>query len=176
VSFTTLVTPAGDERSPSTARLWQPTTLDRREIAMATAAPHTTPTAATAPEPEPALGGWGVFAAVIMFMAGTFSFLYGLSAVLNDEVVTVGGGGGVIVWDFTAWGWVHMALGVLMMSASLSLFAMRGWARWTAVVLATINAIAQLTIITAFPIWALIVIALDVTVIYQLTVNWARTA
>jgi hypothetical protein len=69
-----------------------------------------------------------------------------------------------------------MALGVLMLAASPSLFAMRGWARWTAVALATINAIAQLTIITAFPIWALIVIALDVTIIYQLTVNWARTA
>jgi len=30
--------------------------------------------------------------------------------------------------------------------------------------------------VTAFPIWALIVIALDVTVIYQLTVNWWRNA
>jgi hypothetical protein len=171
------VTPAGDERSPGAARPWQPNDARSKGIVMATAAPDTTQTAATAtaPEPERGLSGWGVFAAVIMFMAGTFSFLYGLGAVLNDEVVTVGGGGGVIVWDFSVWGWAHMALGVLMMSASLSLFAMRGWARWTAVVLATINAIAQLTIITAFPLWALIVIALDVTVIYQLTVNWLRT-
>jgi hypothetical protein len=176
VSLTSLVTPAGDERSPGAARPWQSNDARSKGTVMATAAPDTTPTASTAPELEQGLSGWGVFAAVIMFMAGTFSFLYGLGAVLNDEVVTVGGGGGVIVWDFTAWGWAHMALGVLMFSASLSLFARRGWARWTAVVLATINAIAQLTIITAFPIWALIVIALDVTVIYQLTVNWARTA
>ena len=54
----------------------------------------------------------------------------------------------------------------------LGLFAGQNWARWTAVVLCMINATLQLTIITAFPIWALIVIALDVVVIYQLTVRW----
>jgi hypothetical protein len=136
---------------------------------MATAAPRTTPTPAT--EPEPGIGGWALFAALMLVMAGSFGLFYGLAAVLNDDVVTVGGSG-VIVWDFTAWGWVHMALGVVMLGIAFGLFAMKGWARWTAVAIATINAIAQLTIITAFPIWALIVVALDVTVIYQLTVNW----
>jgi hypothetical protein len=141
---------------------------------MATAAPRTTPTAVPGREPE--LGGWGVFAAVILFMAGTFSGLYGLGAVLNDKVVTVGGGQGPIIWDMTTWGWIHIAFGVVLIAASLGLFAMKGWARWTAMIVATINAIAQLSIITAFPIWALIVIALDVIVIYQLSANWYRTA
>jgi hypothetical protein len=125
-----------------------------------------------APTEEADIGGWATFAAVVLFLSGVFSGLYGLGAVLNDKVVTVGGNGGVIIADFTTWGWVHMALGVVMFGVAFGLFAMKGWARWSAVAIATINAIAQLTIITAFPIWALIVIALDVTVIYQLTVNW----
>jgi hypothetical protein len=33
-----------------------------------------------------------------------------------------------------------------------------------------------MTIVTAFPIWALIVIALDVILIYQLTTHWYRAA
>ena len=136
---------------------------------MATTAPRQTSPPA---DSEPGLGGWALFAALMLVMAGSFGLLYGLAAVLNDKVVTVGGSGGVIVWDFTTWGWAHMALGVVMLVAAFGLFAMKGWARWTAIGIATINAIAQLTIITAFPIWALIVIALDVTVIYQLTVNW----
>ena len=139
---------------------------------MATTARDSVPAAAAPREAE--LSGWGAFAGVILFLAGTFSFLYGLGAVLNDEVVTAGGTGGVIVWDFTAWGWVHMALGVAMVAVSVGLFATRGWARWGAVAFATINAIAQITIITAFPIYALIVIAMDVIVIYQLTTNWYR--
>jgi len=123
---------------------------------------------------EAELGGWGAFAGVVLFLAGTFSFLYGLGAVLNDEAVTVGGNGGVIVWDFTTWGWVHMIIGIAMVVVSVGLFTVRGWARWAAIALATINAIAQVSIITAFPIWALIVIALDVIVIYQLTTHWYR--
>jgi hypothetical protein len=136
---------------------------------MATTAPRQTPPPA---DTEPGLGGWVLFAALMLVMAASFSLLYGLAAVLNDKVVTVGGSGGVIVADFTTWGWVHMALGVVMLGVAFGLFATKGWARWTAIAIATINAITQLTIITAFPIWALIVVALDVTIIYQLTVNW----
>jgi hypothetical protein len=112
----------------------------------------------------------------MLIMAGSFSILYGLAAVLNDKVVTVGGGRGPIIWDFTAWGWVHMAIGAVMIGVAFGLFAVKGWARWTAVAIAGLNALTQLGTITAFPVWALIVIAVDVIVIYQLTVNWYRTA
>jgi hypothetical protein len=125
-------------------------------------------------EREAEVGFWGAFAGCMLFLAGTFSFLYGLGAVLNDEAVTVGGNGGVIVWDFTLWGWVHIVLGAVMVAVSVGLFTVKPWARWGAVVFATLNAIAQVTIITAFPIYALIVIALDVIVIYQLTARWYR--
>jgi hypothetical protein len=124
---------------------------------------------------EPVLNGWGAFAAVILFLAGTFSFLYGLAAVLNDKVVTVGGNGGVIVADFTTWGWIHMVIGVAMVAIAMGLIAVKGWARWGAIFIALLNAILQIGVITAFPIWALIVIALDVTIIYQLTANWDRS-
>jgi hypothetical protein len=137
---------------------------------MATSA-QTIPT--PAPTEEADIGGWATFAAIVLFVSGVFSGLYGLAAVLNDKVITVGGGG-VIVWDFTTWGWIHMGLAAVMIATSLALFAGQNWARWTAVVLCILNAILQLTIITAFPIWALVVIALDMTVMYQLTENWTR--
>ena len=50
--------------------------------------------------------------------------------------------------------------------------AMQNWARWTAVFFAALNAIVQIGVITAFPFWSLIVIALDLVVIYQLTDRW----
>jgi len=97
------------------------------------------------------LNGWGAFAGVVLFLAGTFSFLYGLAAVLNEKVVTAGGGGGVIVWDFKAWGWAQMIIGLLMVTVSLGLFAVKSWARLAGVVFATINALVQVGTITAFP-------------------------
>jgi len=115
------------------------------------------------------------FAAVILFLAGSLGFFYGLGAVLNDEVVTVQGRG-VIVWDFTAWGWVHMILGAIMVLASAGLLMGRGWGRVLGVIFATLNAIAQVGLITAFPLWSILLIALDVIVIYQLTARWVPGA
>jgi hypothetical protein len=115
--------------------------------------------------------GWAVFAGVILFMAGWLNFFYGLGGVLNDEVVTVQGQG-VVIWDFTAWGWIHMILGAIMVLTGVGLFMAQGWARGIAVVFATLNAIAQIGLITAFPLFSITLIALDVIVIYQLTARW----
>ena len=114
---------------------------------------------------------WVIFAGVILFIAGSLGFFYGLGAVLNDEAITVQGRG-VIVWDFTAWGWVHMVLGVIMVLTSAGLLMGVGWARVMGVIFATLNAIAQVGLITAFPLWSILLIALDVIVIYQLIARW----
>jgi hypothetical protein len=120
-------------------------------------------------EAEPS--GWVVFAAIMLLIVGSLDMLWGLAAVLNDEVVTVGGAG-VVVWDFTAWGWAHLIWGALMIATGLGLFAAMGWARWAGVFFATVSTILQFGVITAFPLWALLMIALDVIIIYQLTVRW----
>ena len=115
--------------------------------------------------------GWAVFAACILTMVGMLNVFWGLAAVLNDDVVTVGGEG-VIVWDITAWGWLHLLVGAVMVFTAMGLFTGSSWARWPAIFFAMLNAILQIGIVTAFPIWSIIVIALDVVVIYQLTANW----
>jgi hypothetical protein len=117
------------------------------------------------------LGGWAVFAAVVLFIVGMLNALWGLAGILNSDVLTVGGTE-VILWSLNAWGWIHFIVGLLMVATAGGLFAMQDWARWTAVFFAALNAIVQIAVITAFPIWSLLVIALDVIVIYQLTERW----
>jgi hypothetical protein len=121
---------------------------------------------------EAELGGWAVFAACVLFVSGVFSSIWGLAAILNDKVITVGGTGGVLIADFTTWGWIHLLVGLLMIGTCFGLFAMSGWARWTAVFFAMLNAILQVTAFPAFPLWSVVAITLDMIVIYQLTVNW----
>lgn len=115
--------------------------------------------------------GWVLFAGVIMLVDGILDACWGLAAILNDEVVTVGGHG-VVLWDFTAWGWGHLIGGSLVALTGVGLLAARGWARWLGVLFVSINVILQFGIFTAFPLWAMLVIALDVIVLYQLTVRW----
>jgi hypothetical protein len=116
--------------------------------------------------------GWAVFAGTMLFMLGMFDAIWGLGAVLNDKVVTVGGHGGVLIWDVTVWGWIHIVIGCIMIATGVGLFAMKGWARWLGVFFAALCAVLQVGVLPAFPIWALITIALSVIVIYQLTVRW----
>jgi hypothetical protein len=120
-------------------------------------------------------GGWAVFAAVVLFIVGMLNALWGLAGILNGDVLTVGGGE-VVIWSLTAWGWIHFLVGLLMVVTAGGLFSMQDWARWTAVVFAALNAIVQVGVITAFPLWSLLVIALDVVVIYQLTERWTATS
>jgi hypothetical protein len=116
--------------------------------------------------------GWIAFAAIVLFLNGMFGALYGLAAILNDKVVTVGGGTGVTVWDFTGWGWIQLVIGVVMAIVAVGLFTGNGAARWLAVFMAMLSALAQFGIISAFPLWAILVIVLDVVVIYQLVARW----
>jgi hypothetical protein len=115
--------------------------------------------------------GWITFAGIVMFLNGVFGALYGLAAVLNDQVVTVGARG-VVIGDFTAWGWIEIAIGVGMATVAVGLFTANPLARWLAVGFAMVHAIAQFGILTAFPLWAILVITLDIVIIYQLVTRW----
>ena len=106
---------------------------------MATTAPRYHP---GSPHAEPELSGWVVFAAAMLFLSAMFTGFWGLAAVLNDDVVTVGGAG-VIVWDFTFWGWVHIALALAMLAVAGGLVALKGWARAAAIIFAMLNAVAS---------------------------------
>jgi hypothetical protein len=108
---------------------------------------------------------------LLLALAGGFNIFYGLAALLNDEVLHVGGRG-VLILDFTVWGWVHLVLGAAMLLTSFGLINMSGWARWAGIVFAMVNALVQFASITAFPIAALLMIVLDLVIMFQLTARW----
>jgi hypothetical protein len=117
--------------------------------------------------------GWAVFAAVLLFIVGSLDALWGFAAILNDDIVVVGGQGAIIA-DLTAWGWLHLLFGLGMVATALGLFAGGSSARWFAVFFVALNAVAQIVWFPAAPLWAFLMILLDVTIIYQLTVRWAE--
>ena len=117
--------------------------------------------------------GWTVFAGALLLIVGSLDALYGLAGILNDEVVIVGGQG-VMIADITTWGWVHLILGSIVAATGLGLFAGAAAARVAAVVFVTVNAVAQIVWFPAAPLWAFLMIILDVTIIYQLTARWAE--
>jgi hypothetical protein len=125
-------------------------------------------------EPSGAWAGWVAFAGIMMVLTGFFDILQGLTALLNDDYFAIRNGQ-LLVFDFTAWGWIWLIWGIVLIAAGFGLLRGVGAARWFAVVAVFVNAIGQIAFLNAFPIWSTIVIALDVFVIFALTARWGES-
>ena len=116
--------------------------------------------------------GWAIggltFAAAMMMLIGSFQVLAGLAAIFNDDFFVVGQNYAFDL-DTTAWGWIHLLLGILLLVAGWGLFTGATWAAVTALVLAMLSAVQNFFFIPYYPWWSLLIIALDIWVIWALT-------
>jgi hypothetical protein len=115
--------------------------------------------------------GWVLFAGIILLTNGFFNLLEGFVALFRDNVYLVGSEGLVLSIDFTVWGWLLILSGLLHLFAGYGVMKGQTWARVTAIVLVVINALLHMHFMPAYPLWAIIVITLDVLVIYALAVH-----
>jgi hypothetical protein len=124
----------------------------------------------TAEEPSGWIG-WIAFAGVMMLLMGAFHAIQGLVALFQDTYYLVGSEGLVVSVDYTTWGWVHLILGVVVVLAGIALLAGQMWARVVAVILAFGSALVNIAFLGAYPLWSLAMLAVDVLVIYAVTVH-----
>jgi hypothetical protein len=115
--------------------------------------------------------GWVVFAGTLMIMLGMFHAIQGLVALFDDEYFLVGSSGLTLQLDYSTWGWVHLVGGVVVLLAGVGLLAGQTWARVVGVLLAIVSAVANFAFVAAYPVWSTIMIALDVVVIFALTMH-----
>jgi hypothetical protein len=111
--------------------------------------------------------GFAVFAGVILMMAGVFHALTGLAAIIDDQYFVVGPNYAYEL-DATAWGWLHLVFGVILVFAGYGIFNGATWARIVGITLAAISAVGNFFFIPYQPIWAILIIALDILVIAAL--------
>ncbi|MGC9669968.1 DUF7144 family membrane protein [Planosporangium sp. 12N6] len=117
--------------------------------------------------------GWISFAAVLLTMIGVFNLVEGTAALAMGTVGYIDEGRLVVV-NVTTWGVLAVVSGLLLGAVGLGLLLRHELARLVAVVLVALHALVQLTALAAFPIWSLLMIALDVVVIFALTVHWPQ--
>ena len=114
--------------------------------------------------------GWTMFAAFMMIMIGAFHAIAGLAGILEDEFYAVTPNY-VFEFDATAWGWIHLLLGIVVVLAGFGLFSGAVWARTVGVVLALVSAIANFAFIPWYPVWSIVIIGINVAVIWALTAH-----
>ena len=114
-----------------------------------------------------ALGGIA-FAGTMMVLIGVFQSLAGLVAIFNDDFYVVARNY-TFDLDVTAWGWIHLLIGVGVLATGMGLFARKAWAGVAAIMLCLLSAISNFFFIPYYPIWSLLVIGLSVWVIWAVT-------
>jgi hypothetical protein len=119
--------------------------------------------------------GWVWFAGIMLITIGLMNVFQGLIALFNDTFA-VAVEAGVLVVDLTAWGWIHVILGALLILTGIGVLGGNMWARVLGVIFVILNLLAQLTVMGIYPWWATIVIILDVLVIYALVVHGGEAA
>ena len=112
--------------------------------------------------------GYGLvtFAGVMLMIVATLNTLWGIAAI--DSANVFAKDARYVFGDLNTWGWFVLALGVLQFFASLAIWRGAPWGRWFGVACASGNAILQTAWIPAYPILAMTILALDITVIYGL--------
>jgi hypothetical protein len=121
---------------------------------------------------ETSVSGWAVggvtFAATIMVLIGIFEAIAGLAAIFDDNFYVVTQNYAFDL-DVTAYGWLHLIVGILVAWAGFSLFSRKTWAGVVAITLAVVSAVTNFFFIPYYPFWSILMIALAVWVIWAVT-------
>ncbi|MEU7281982.1 hypothetical protein AB0A69_24880 [Streptomyces sp. NPDC045431] len=108
-----------------------------------------------------------MFAGVLLLVEGVLGMLQGIAGIAEDDVY---GRVGEYVFEFSvsAWGWIHLVLGILVALIGAGILSGATWAKASGVALASLAVIANFVWLPYQPVWAVVSIAIGVFVIWAL--------
>lgn len=120
-----------------------------------------------------AWSGWISFAGWLMVIIGSIDAVEGLIAIIRGTYYVVSPQQ-IIVFDLKTWGWITLVWGIVVALVGVGLLSASSWARWVAIVVASLSFVVQLGFIgsTSHVLWGLSVLALTAVVLYALIVRW----
>ncbi|QUQ68712.1 DUF7144 family membrane protein [Kutzneria sp. CA-103260] len=118
--------------------------------------------------------GWVVFASVLLIVTGAVNVVEGLVALGRRGRVVVVEDRLYLVDTVITWGLVLLVFGAVLVAVGVGLLTLSEWARLLAIVIVGLHAISQVFWIGAYPVWAVLMIALDTVLLFGLTARWSR--
>ncbi|MEQ7128580.1 hypothetical protein ABN034_29150 [Actinopolymorpha sp. B11F2] len=115
------------------------------------------------------------YAGTVLAVLGVFQLIWGLTALVNTGYYIVGSTGLAVAFNYTAWAWIHIALAALLIATGLAVFGGQAWGRYVGLALVSLALIANFLTLAAFPIWSIVMIAVDLIAIYALAVHGRET-
>ena len=124
--------------------------------------------------------GWIYFAGILMILRGVSEVFLGITALINKQYLFITGGNGhglvITTAHSNAWGWVDLAVGVVVLAAGFSLLHGSNWARVFAVVFTSFAFLVNMAFLGVFPVWSIVAMVVDVVILYALIVHGKEVA
>jgi hypothetical protein len=114
--------------------------------------------------------GITLFASVLMIMTGIMQAIQGLVALVDDTFFVVGKQY-MFKFDVTSWGWAHLIFGVVVALAGFALMTGATWARVVVIVLASLGIMVNFLWMPYYPLWSIVLLALNVAIIWAATMH-----
>ena len=111
--------------------------------------------------------GIAVFAGVVMIIGGAFQALEGLSGIVHDKYLVVAPST-IYAFDVTVWGVIHLLVGLALLAIGIALLRGQTWARIAGIIVAAVAAILNFVWLPYAPLWAIIIIVVDILIIWAL--------
>ncbi|HVG75211.1 MAG TPA: hypothetical protein VM824_07500 [Thermoleophilaceae bacterium] len=111
--------------------------------------------------------GWVIFAAIMLIIVGVLNVIWGIAAIADSKFFVQDQK--YILSNLNAWGWITLIIGVLQLLAGFSLWSGNIYGRVMAILFASLSALAALLSIPAYPFWSLAIFAIDIIIIYQVS-------
>ncbi len=121
-------------------------------------------------QPSAWAAGYAAFAGVVLIMVGFFQAVAGLAAIVDDTFYVVGREY-VFQFDATTWGWIHLIIGLVVLLAGFGIFSGNVLARTVGVLAAAVSGLAAFMWLPWYPVWGVVIIALDIAIIWALTLH-----
>jgi hypothetical protein len=117
---------------------------------------------------SPPGAGWATFSAVLFMVAGLWNVIAGWAALVQKEYFDEAS---LLYENLQVTGWVWLGVGVVQLLASFLILARRESGRVLGIVLAGLSMVVWFFSIGAYPMWAMMVVAIDALIIYGLTAH-----
>jgi hypothetical protein len=110
------------------------------------------------------------FAAFLLMIASLLDILQGAAAVANDELYTQAKQY-LYKLDLTAWGWIHIVIGVLGVVVAVGILRRSAWGLVAGLAVAIIGILTNFAFLPVYPVWSAFVISFNVVVVWALWVQ-----
>ncbi|MFD9356981.1 hypothetical protein [Streptomyces sp. NPDC060031] len=111
--------------------------------------------------------GTTIAAAAFMIFGGVMALLEGIAAIAKDDLF-LATRHYVFEFSLAGWGWVHLILGIALIFAGCAVISGALWARLFGVTVAGLGAIANFLWVPYYPLWALVLVLVNLFVVWAL--------